>query len=108
MSYRIKLDGTTKDAFDIGLNKITLDASGVGAPWTWTFPAGPGSSGYFLQTDGTGNLTWAATGASSDSTVPYYVPLGDVFTVNTNKQALFTLPITIDGTIVLDGILVEV
>lgn len=90
MSYRIKLDGTTKDVFDIGLNKITLDASGVGAPWTWTFPVNAGSSGQVLQTDGAGNLSWT-TSAAGPSVLQVC-------------RGATTTNITLSGNVVLDGI----
>jgi hypothetical protein len=45
-----------------------------------------------------------------DAAVPFFVPDGETFTVAANKQALFTLPIELDGdaSLVLDGALVEV
>jgi len=46
----------------------------LGADYTLTFPANDGASGEFLQTDGSGVLSWAAAGGSgdlkSDGTVP--------------------------------------
>lgn len=47
-------------------------------------------------------------GGSSDGAVPYAIAAGETFTVATNKQALFTLPIDVEGTLVVDGYLVEV
>jgi len=44
----------------------------------------------------------------TDSAVPYLIPLGETFTVSLYKQALFTLPIDVQGTLVVDGFLVEV
>jgi hypothetical protein len=40
--------------------------------------------------------------------MPYYIPVGETYTVEQNKQGLFALPITIDGDLVVDGILVQV
>jgi hypothetical protein len=108
MAYRIKLDGTTRDQFQVGLNGVTLDVSAVSAPWSWVFPAGPGSAGYVLQTDGAGNLSWAAVGAASDSTVPYFIPAATTYTVNEYKQALFATSIDVEGTLEVNGLLVEV
>ena len=47
---------------------------------------------------------------SVDTAVPFFVPDGQSYTVAANKQALFTLPIELDGdaSLVLDGALVEV
>ena len=40
--------------------------------------------------------------------VPYYIGVTETFTVPVNKQALFSIPIVNDGTIVVDGYLVGV
>jgi hypothetical protein len=68
-----------------------------------------GTSGQVLTTDGAGNLTFADT-ASSDSSapMPYIIPVGETYFVPENFQGLFTVPITIDGTFEIDGILAEV
>ncbi len=109
MSNRIKLKGTTEKSFDLGLvNKFTLDATAFTGNHTWVIPNSDGAPGYVLQTDGSGNLTWAAVGSSSDSTVPYYIPFGDTFVNNLYRQSLFTVPITVDGTLEINGLLVEV
>lgn len=57
----IKLDGT-QNALILDATSIALTIkSGVNAaPWSWTFPTGPGTSGQVLQTDGNGNLSWVA------------------------------------------------
>lgn len=43
--------------------------------------------------------------ATADAMVPYYIPSGQTFTVPLYKQALYTHAITIDGALVVDGIL---
>lgn len=45
-----------------------------------------------------------------DSAVPFFIPDGETYTVAANKQALFALPIELDGdaSLVIDGALVEV
>ena len=106
--YRIKLDGTTKDVFDIGLLGISLDASAVVTPWTLTFPPSPGTSGYVLTTNGAGITSWSAVGAAVDFTVPFFISTGDTFRVNTNRQALYSVPIDIEGDLVVDGLLIQV
>lgn len=108
MAYFPKQAGTTSPTFAIGLNKVTLDAGPIVAPWVFTLPTGPGVAGYVLQTDGAGVTSWAAVGAASDSTVPYFIPTATAFTVNENKQALFSIPIDIEGTLEVNGLLVEV
>lgn len=53
-----------------------------------------------------GHLSW--TTPNSDSTVPFYISVGETFTVNANRQALFAVPITVDGDLVVDGLLIQV
>lgn len=69
-----------------------------------------GSPGQVLTSNGpTARPTWQTPpSGGGGSLVPFYIPLGDTFTVALNCQGLFTLPITVDGTLVIDGILVEV
>lgn len=45
---------------------------------------------------------------SSGAGVPYYVPVATTFTVPLYIQGLWTIPIVVDGTLVVDGYLVEV
>jgi hypothetical protein len=42
-----------------GRDAITLKAPALGASWNLTLPNVDGNSGQFLQTDGSGNTTWA-------------------------------------------------
>ena len=68
-----------------------------------------GSSGQVIQTDGLGNLVFAdAGGGSSSAPMPYIIPVGEYYYVPENFQGLFTVPIQIDGTFEVDGILAEV
>lgn len=109
MANRIKLRGTTLNEFDLGLtNKFTLDASAFTADHTWVLPDSDGFSGDVLTTDGGGALSWTTPTSGGSSFVPYYIPTGNTFTVPENFQALFTIPIDAEGTIVVDGILVGV
>ena len=98
--------GTRESQFLIG--KVDLDASDTLTPWTFGLPVGPGSPGYVLQTDGTGVTSWAAVGAASDSTVPYFIPTGETFVVNLFRQALFSTSIDVEGTLEVNGLLIEV
>jgi hypothetical protein len=68
--------------------------------------ANPGSS-YYYGTDSSAAKGWYPL---PDSAVPFFIPDGDTYTVAENKQALFALPIELDGTasLVVDGALVEV
>jgi hypothetical protein len=49
------------------------------------------------------------TGPSgANGMVPTYIAEGDSFTIPVDRQALFALDIVVDGTLVVDGFLVEV
>jgi hypothetical protein len=68
-----------------------------------------GTSGQVIQTDGAGNLIFADTATgNSAAPMPFVIPVGESYTVPNNFQGLFTVPITIDGTFEIDGILAEV
>lgn len=55
---------------------------------------------------GAGEIHWELPG--SGVMVPYYIAPAETFTVPANKQALFTIPITVDGVLDVIGYLVEV
>ena len=68
-----------------------------------------GVSGQVITTDGAGNLVFSdSASGNSAAPMPYLVPVGESYTVPNNFQGLFTVPITIDGTFEVDGILAEV
>ena len=68
-----------------------------------------GNSGQVISTDGLGNLTFIDTAVSNTAApMPFVIPVGESYTVPNNFQGLFTVPITIDGTFEIDGILAEV
>ena len=69
-----------------------------------------GTSGYVLQTNGLGNLSWAPQGGGNvdSGQMPYYIPSGTSYTVQENRQGLFAIPITIDGDLIVNGLLVQV
>lgn len=66
-----------------------------------------GAEGQVISTDGNGNLSFATVSATGGM-MPYYIPDGETYTVLVNKQGLFSIPITIDGTLEVEGILVQV
>ena len=68
-----------------------------------------GSSGQTIVTDGAGNLSFAnASAASTPAPMPTYVAVGDDLLIAANYQGLFGYPITIDGTMTVDGVLIDV
>lgn len=107
MAYYPKQSGTTETSFALGKGygkePFTLDASTITAPTTWTLP--DNASGY-LQNDSTGALTWASS-VGADWT-PVTINIGDTFTVPTNTQVLFAESIDVEGTLVVDGDLIDV
>lgn len=66
-----------------------------------------GSAGQTIVTDGTGNLSFAASSSNSAAPMPYYIPNTESYTVRTNFQGLFVEPIIIDGALEVDGILID-
>jgi len=69
-----------------------------------------GSNGQVLSTDGSGTLSFidVSGGGNTAAPMPYIIPVGESYNVPENFQGLFTVPITIDGTFEVDGILAEV
>jgi hypothetical protein len=68
-----------------------------------------GNSGYILSTNGAGNLSWAdAASTQSPAPMPVVINTGNTLTISSNYQGLFGTTITVDGELVVDGILVDV
>lgn len=73
-----------------------------------------GNPNYVIATDGTGNLSWVPqSGGGGGNTyiaspMPYLINAGETFYVTENHQGLFNIPIQVDGSLQIDGILVEV
>ena len=70
-----------------------------------------GSSNQFLRTDGAGNLSFDDIGNLSSNRVavmPYLIPTGEAYILNNNFQGLYSQPITIDGELTVDGMLIEI
>lgn len=57
--YELAANGTDYTAFKA--------ADAMAAPVTYTLPTADGTAGYYLKTDGSGNLSWGAGGAGSDA-----------------------------------------
>ena len=71
------------------------------------FPASAGTAGQVLGTDGFGNMSWV-DGNSSAGYVPYRVPLDTFWTLPENKQAHFSTTIDVEGTLIVEGVLIEI
>jgi hypothetical protein len=68
-----------------------------------------GSNGQAIVTDGNGVLSFSTIESESNraAPMPYNIPTGESYIVNENFQGLYSYPITIDGTLEVDGILIE-
>lgn len=66
-----------------------------------------GTSGQVLTTDGSGNLSFSAV-TGSPAPMPYQIDTGTEVIIPLYYQGLFSVPITVDGTLEINGILVEV
>lgn len=66
-----------------------------------------GSSGQFLKTNGAGTLSFDSP-VGSPAPMPTVVDTGETLTIPTDYQGLFAYPITVDGTLDIDGILIDV
>ena len=67
-----------------------------------------GSPGQFLTTDGNGNLSFGVATSNTAASMPYQIDAGNSFIVPIEFQGLFAYPITIDGALEVDGLLIEV
>ena len=69
-----------------------------------------GTTGQVVTTDGAGNLTFTTISTSGNlaAPMPYFIPTGSSYTVSNNFPGLFSIPITIDGELEIDGVLIEV
>lgn len=68
-----------------------------------------GNSGYLLRTDGAANLSWVdAASTQSPAPMPIVVAEGDTLIISNNYQGLFGTTLTINGTLDIDGILIDV
>ncbi len=68
-----------------------------------------GANGQVLTTDGSGNLSFTTVaGSSNPAPMPYQIDTGETVTVPDKYQGLFAYPITVDGELEIDGILIEV
>lgn len=69
-----------------------------------------GSQGQILTTNGSGTLSWSSAGPNNYvvAPMPYYIGTEETYYVTENKQGIFSVPLTIDGQLNIDGALVQV
>jgi hypothetical protein len=69
-----------------------------------------GSDGEVLTADSAApaGVKWATPAATGDNTTPYYIPEGETFVNNLYRQNLFNTPIVVDGTLEINGLVIEV
>ena len=67
-----------------------------------------GTSGQVLTTDGSGGLSFADNTTDSAAPMPYIIVSGESYVVPENFQGLYSEAIEINGTLEVDGILIEV
>ena len=105
-SLEAKGDGVSQDGY-IQLNcyvnthgiKLKSPPHSAGASYTLTFPNDDGDANEFLQTDGSGVLTWAEAGGASAGGAIYENAnaITTNFTFATNKNGMSVSPITINS-----------
>lgn len=68
-----------------------------------------GAAGYVVRTDGTGNLSFVnPVDTQSPAPMPTSIALGTTLIISQGYQGLFGYPITIDGDLLIEGVLVDV
>ena len=78
---------------------VTIWAYDSFTDWTWILPSSAGSSGQFLQTDGSGNTTWASSSGAPSSASFWTSTAESGLSAEVNIGALTTglLKITVGG-----------
>jgi len=91
-------------------NAITIASGNNSAAWTMTLPTTAGTNGYFLQTDGSGNTTWAAAAAGTINTgtigqITYYSGTNTLSGTTTGTGVLTALAVNVgsSGAFVTNG-----
>ena len=90
------------------VNLDVAELSDLGAIGNITITGG--TSGQGIITDGSGGLSFGSTGqaANSVTNMPYFIASTENFVLNDNFQGLYEQPIEIEGSLTVDGILIEV
>jgi hypothetical protein len=68
-----------------------------------------GSTGYIISTDGSGNLSFVSpTSTQNPAPMPIEIFAGNTLLIANNYQGLFGVPLIIDGTLDVEGVLIDV
>jgi hypothetical protein len=68
-----------------------------------------GSNGQAITTDGAGNLVFSTINLEiSAAPMPIVIDSGNTLTIAANYQGLFAVPLVVDGTLEVDGVLADV
>lgn len=91
-------------------NAITIASGNNASAWTMTLPTSGGTNGYFLQTDGSGNTTWAAAASGTINTgtigqITYYSGTNALSGTATGTGVLTALGVNVGtaGAFVVNG-----
>lgn len=91
----IVISGTTSGA-------VTLSVADTAGSWTMKLPTGSGTSGQVLQTDGSGNTSWATVSGGSSNTIKYSTVFEDVTRFSTSVTGTGSVSVSSNG-LVLDA-----
>lgn len=72
----VGLAGTTLGTIGVAGNTsglVTIQPAAAAGTWTMTLPTSSGTSGYLLQTDGTGVTTWAASSGGAGNSYGWFI-----------------------------------
>jgi len=98
---------TTTGTFNLfnasSANAVSIKSGNNASAWSLTLPTSGGSANYFLQTDGSGNTTWAAAAAGTINTgtvgqITYYSGTNALSGTTTGTGVLTALGINVGTT----------
>ena len=107
----IKGDGTTDGYIQLNCSqnshgiKLKSPAHSAGASYTLTFPTTDGNANEFLQTNGSGVMTWAEAGGGLVKQIQSVSVDQDRSTTSTSRADITDLTVTVTGLISSDKVL---
>lgn len=103
-----------KEDSDDGTDTVTIRAQAMAASYTLTLPTTDGDASQYLQTDGSGNLSWAAASASGTKTYSVFTaldnnpPASNYATLDTrNSVAILDFDDTTEESAIFVGVIPE-